>query len=189
MTDNIRSSGGANGKELGARRIIIYSVCLTVMTVFATFLQISGIEFFGSVPSFTLALICAIGFILGDKFGAIFGLVAGFFIDLLSGFGFSLIPIMYFLCGYLCGRLKGTFLSSNFPSFLLYGALAGVLREIFTFIYYGLNSENFELSGLFTKVIIPEYFAYIVCMIPAYFAVFGIYLLFRGKENRSKRIY
>ena len=65
MTDNgVRSSGGAPQKELGIGRTVIYSVCLAIFTVISAFLQISGIEFFGSVPSFTLALICAIGFII-----------------------------------------------------------------------------------------------------------------------------
>jgi cell shape-determining protein MreD len=181
------STYGSTGK-IGIGKIIIYGICIFILLTLGVFLQIGGIEIFGAVPAISLALVCAVGFIFGDKYGAIFAIFAGALVDILSSAGFSLIPVMYLFCGYLCGKLRGVFLRANFPSFLVFAALAGVVREIFTLIYFALNSKSFEVSKVIIELLIPEYFAYILCVIPAYFAVLAIYLLFKGKENKSKRV-
>jgi LytS/YehU family sensor histidine kinase len=135
----------------------------------------------------TLALACAIGFIVGDKAGALAGLFGGIAVSYLGGAGFSFTPIVYVVCGYFCGALVGWFLSKNLPSFIFYGALAGIIREIFTVIYYGLFSSEFDLWKILTKTVFPEYCAYIVCIIPAYGIVLGIFTLFKGKDKKGKR--
>jgi rod shape-determining protein MreD len=189
MADVKNHSPYDTGKgQIGIGKTVIYSACIFILLVLGAFLQIGGIELFGAAPAITLALVCAVGFIFGDKYGAIFAIFAGALIDILSSAGFSLIPVMYFICGYLCGKLRGVILRVNFPSFLVFATLAGVIREIFTLIYFALHSKSFELSKLIIELLIPEYFAYIVCVIPAYFAVLAIYLLFKGKENKSKRV-
>ena len=197
MTARVRGDGMTDGKnhssyedigQMGIAKAFIYGICIFALLVLGAFFQISGVKFFGTSPAITLALVCATGFIFGDKYGAIFAIFAGALIDILSSAGFSLIPVTYFLCGYLCGKLRGVILRVNFPSFLVFATLAGIVREIFTLIYFALNSKSFELSKVIIKLLIPEYFAYLVCVIPAYFAVLAIYLLFKGKENKSKRV-
>ncbi len=176
-------------KNMSVKKIVVYSVFLTVLIIFTSFIQALGVTLFGAIPAVTLAAVCAIGFILGERFGAIFGIFSGIILDYVSSEGISFTPILYMLCGYLCGAAVGWFLSKNFPSFLVYGAIAGVIREIFTLTYIGLFSRNFAFSDIILKILIPEYFAYIVCIIPAYFAVLGIYLLFKGKDSRSRSGY
>lgn len=167
-------------------RVAVYSVIYLILILILSLLQTSDIMFFGSTPDFLLALVCAIGFISGAEYGAVFGLIAGMSVGLMGGAGFTLIPILYVLCGYLCGALINVFLSPNFLSFIIFGAISGIVREIFTTIYFGLNSNNFNLLQLIKNVLIGEYFAYIICLIPAYFTVLGIYLLFKGKDDKSR---
>lgn len=167
-------------------RVAVYSVIYLVLIFILSILQSSGIRFFGQTPDMLLALICAIGFISGAGFGAFFGVLAAIIISLLSSAGFTLVPVLYVLCGYLCGALINKFLSPNFLSFLIFGAMAGIVREIFTFIHFGLVSDEFNFTGLIKNVVICEYFAYFVCLIPAYFTVLGIYLLFKGKDDKSR---
>ena len=189
MTDGKNhSSYEVSAGQVGITRTVIYCICIFVLLVLGIFFQISGIEIFGAVPAISLALVCAVGFIFGDKYGAIFAIFAGALVDILSSTGFSLIPVMYLFCGYLCGKLRGVILRINFPSFLVFAAIAGVVREIFTLIYFAINSKSFEVSKVIIELLIPEYFAYFLCVIPAYFAVLVIYLLFKGKENKSKRV-
>ena len=170
---------------MSVKRVVAYSIFLTALIILTSFTQTIGVKLFGAIPAITLAVVCAIGFVLGERFGAIFGIFSGIILDYISSEGISFTPILYMLCGYLCGAAVGWFLSKNFPSFLVYGAIVGVIREIFTLTYIGLFSKNFTFSDIVLKILIPEYFAYIVCIIPAYFAVLGIYLLFKGKDSRS----
>jgi hypothetical protein len=167
-------------------RVAVYSVIYLTLIFILAILQSSGICLFGNTPDMLLALVCAIGFISGAGYGAIFGLISAVIISLISGAGFTLVPITYVLCGYFCGALINKFLSPNFVSFLIFGALCGVVREIFTLIHFGLVSDEFNFTGLIKNVVIGEYFAYFLCLIPAYFTVLGIYLLFKGKDDKSR---
>lgn len=167
-------------------RVAVYSAIYLVLIFILAIFQTSPINIFGHTPDALLALVCAIGFIFGRGYGAIFGLISGVMVWLLGGVGFTLIPILYVLCGYLCGELISRFLSPNFVSFIIFGIMAGVLREIFTLIHFGLISEKFDLWQLINDVIIGEYFAYILCLIPAYFTVFTVHLLFKGKDDKSR---
>lgn len=175
-------------KKLGWGKIVALSVIFSAIAFILSILQTANIRFFGQVPDMLLALVCAVAFIYGGEAGAILGLLSGVLIITLGGSGFSLAPIMYVLCGYLCGALVNKILSSNFLSFLAFGAAAGVVRVIFTLIYFGLASDEFDLILLIKNVIIGEYFAYFLCIIPAYFAVFAIYLLFKGKDDGSRMV-
>jgi rod shape-determining protein MreD len=148
---------------------------------------VTCLSFFGSVPALTFALVCGVGFIFGEKAGAVCGVLSGILIDLMGSTGFSFSPIVFMLCGYCCGAFVGWFLSKNLPSFLIYAALAGVFKEIFTFVYFGLFSTDISLWKIFINVVIPEYFAYLICVLPAYGAVLGIYCLFKGKDKKRKR--
>ena len=114
------------------------------------------------------------------------GIYAGVLMIALGGVGASLSPVLYVFCGYLCGAFVGWFLSKNLPSFIIYSAISGILLEISTVIYYGLFSQSFSLWQLTVKLLIPEYFAFILCVIPAYALVFGIHTLFKGKDKRKR---
>ena len=104
-----------------------------------------------------------------------------------GNYGFSFSPIIFMLCGYCCGAFVGWFLSKNLPSFVIFAALAGIFKEIFTFVYFGLFSTEFSLWKIFTSVVIPEYFAYLICVLPAYGAIFGVYRLIKGKDKKKSR--
>ena len=135
----------------------------------------------------TFAVSCAIGFLCGDKAGAVAGLFAGVITDALGGAGISFSPLLYMLCGYLCGALVGWLLSENLPSFLIYAAVAGLMREVYTVILYGLYSEDFHLWKIITQLLLPEFLAYFICVIPAYGAVLGIRSIVMKREKGKKR--
>lgn len=186
MSENKKIGHGERGKEIKIWQIVAYSVCFSVILFVSAILQTTCLEVFGCVPALTLAIVCAIGFVCGEKAGAISGILAGALVDILGGTGYSMSPLLFMLCGYCCGAFVGWFLSKNLPSFLFYSAMAGILREIFTFIYFIFSSGSFSLWQLFVKVVIPEYFAYILCVIPAYGMVYLIYRLFKGKDIKEK---
>lgn len=189
MSVRRRVGSGDKREGMSVRRIIAYSACIFILIFVSVVLQTTCLSFFGKVPALTFALVCAVGFIFGEKAGAISGVLTGILTDMLGSSGFSFSPIVFMLCGYCCGAFVGWFLSKNLPSFIIYAAIAGVFKEIFTFVYFGLFSASFSLWNIFTSVVIPEYFAYLLCVLPAYGAVLGIYCLFKGKDNKGKRNY
>ena len=175
------------GERVSFIKIVIYSACLALLIFISAVLQTTCLSFFGKVPALTFALVCAIGFVFGEKWGGVAGILTGILTDILGGSGFSFSPIVFMLCGYCCGVFVGWFLSKNLPSFLIYAAIAGVFKEIFTLVYFGLFSASFSLWNIFLSVVIPEYFAYVLCVLPAYLAVLGIFCLFKGKDVKEKR--
>lgn len=168
-------------------KTVIYILFFSTILFCSAIAQTTFLEFFGKSADLTLALVCAIGFIAGERMGSILGLVSGILISYLGGSGLSFAPIIYVICGYFCGAAVGWFLSRNLPSFLLYSLLAGVVKEIFTVIYFGLFSSSFDIWQIFIKITVQEYLAFIVCVIPAYGIILGIFTLFKGKDEREKR--
>ena len=175
-----------NGDSLNKKNVLILAVIFSALIFISALMQTTFLSLFGKVPALTFSICCAIGFIMGGRAGAVSGVFAGICADYLGSTGISFSPIFYMLCAYLCGELVGWFLSKNLPSFLVYSLILGLFKEIVTLIYCGMISESFDLWKITVTLLIPEYFAYLVCVIPAYGAVFGINKLFKGKKKRDK---
>lgn len=161
----------------------IYIICFSILVLICVFLQCTDISVLGIKPDITFALVCAIGFILGEAYGAVFGLCSGLLIMYLGSSGISFSPVLYTLCGYFCGVLPKFIFRRNFLSYLIYTAIMGGAHVIFTVIYYFLVSQSFEIWLVIIQKIIPDFLITSVCMIPTYFLIFGIYTLFKGKDK------
>lgn len=186
MSENKKIGHGEQGKKVKVKLIVGCTLCFSLIIFVSAILQTTCLSVFGSVPALTLAIVCAIGFICGEKAGAISGILTGALVDILGGTEISASPLLFMLCGYFCGVFVGWFLSKNLPSFLLYAAIAGLLREIFTLAYLVFISKSLSIWQISLTIVIPEYFAYFLCIIPAYGAVLGIYRLFKGKDIKEK---
>ncbi len=161
----------------------LYILFFSLMLVFAAVLQCADIVLFGVVPDMCFALVCAIGFVLGEKYGAIFGLVGGILVWALGSGGVSLSPMLYAICGYICGALPKVILRRNFLSYLVYTAMMGAIHLLFTFVYFIMLSSSYEIWGAFGRLIIPEFISCVIFMIVAYGAVKLIYTLFKEKKK------
>ena len=189
MTVNNRKIGRGRNKESERKpwQTVAYSLSFAALLFICAIIHTTCLSFFGKAPALTLAIVCAIGFIMGEKYGAVWGIVGGVITDFLGSSGFSLSPVLFMICGYFCGALVGWFLSKNIPSFLVYAAISGIIREIFTLIYYIIFSNGFSPFKVFTGTVLPEYLAYLLCVFPAYFAVLVIFSLFKGKDKRENK--
>ena len=137
----------------------------------------------GRVPDLAFCLSCAIGFVAKERYGSIFGLILGVLVMALGGNGISLAPICFTLCAYLSGALPNVILRRNFLSYLVFCAMMGGIHTLFSLIYYVMLSGSSEIWSVIGKMIIPDFITTVICMIPAYFAVLGIYTLFKGKNK------
>ena len=164
-------------KGMSRKRIVTYIIALTFFIVALTVLQIVSKQLIKTTVPLVFAGICAIGFIFGERSGALAGFFGGLLLDYIGTSGLSYSPPLFLICGYFCGKLVGWFLSYNFPSFMVYITISGVIKEIATFIYYSLFYDDHLL--VLNRVIIPDYIACIIVAIPLYFAIKLIYKLFR----------
>ncbi len=181
MSENERKKG-----EISPLSHALYIIFFTVLLLFGAVLQCSGISFFGVIPDIAFSIICAIGFIAGERYGAIFGLCGGVLISALGSSGISLSPILFTLCGYLCGALPGVMLRRNYLSYLVYTPIMGSIHIFFTLIYYIMLSESYDILSVFGRRIIPELFSCIILMAVAYGAIKLIYRSFKGKKKDSR---
>lgn len=189
MSDNKRINSGFNEKKVDLKLLIGCSLCFSLIIFIETVLQTTCLNIFGIVPPITLVTICAVGFICGEKAGAISGVITGVLVDLLGGSDYSISPLLFMLCGYCCGAFVGWFLNKNLPSFLLYAAIAGIFKELYTFVYFIMFSKGFSPVKVILTVVIPEYVAYLLLTVPTFFVVLGIYRLFKGKDNKENKSY
>lgn len=172
-TANPRNRRGGMSKQ----RILTYIIALTAVMVVLTVAQTASRSIYDLVIPFTFVGVCAIGFVFGENAGAVAGILSGLLIDLIGSSGLSYTPTLFFICGFLCGRLVGWFLSYNLPSFIVYVIIGGVFKEIATFIYYSLFYSDHIL--VFEKVILPDYIACVIIAAPIYVIVKYVYKLFR----------
>ena len=172
--------------EISAVSHVLYSVFFTVILIFSATFQCSDITFFGIVPDFTFSAVCAIGFVAGERYGSLLGLLGGVLIWALGSSGISLSPILFTFCGYLCGALPRVILRRNFLSYLVFTPIMGAIHIFFTLIYYIMLSESYDIWSIFGKRIIPDFVSCIIFMTAAYGAVKIIYMLFKGKKKDAK---
>ena len=172
-------------KEIRLGSHIFYAAFFSAFILCCAIIQCSDIKLFGVLPEVTFGTVCAIGFVAKEKYGGIFGLCGGILVMALGSSGISFAPILYTLCGYLSGALPGIILRRNFLSYLIFAPIMAATHIFFTFVYYLIISRSPQMWGQIGKLIIPEFFSCIICMIPAYFAVLGVYALFKGKNNRK----
>lgn len=140
----------ARGAICGAL-ILIFALLQT--TLFARFRP------FGAVPDLCLPLIIALAMTEGEKWGAVCGLIAAFVIESLGSTGVTLLPILYAAAGYFCPIITAQHLTDSVPVRILYTAVSGVGRAIFTLFYLAFTADTFRFFHLCAAVVLPEYAA------------------------------
>ena len=79
-------------------------------------------------PALGLLFPMAVGFLYGEEEGGITGLIAGWLSDTTISEGMMLLPLLYFLCGYLSGTVGKRRLAHNLPSFAVFSLFGGGLK-------------------------------------------------------------
>ena len=98
-------------------------------------------------PALGLLFSMAVGFLHGEREGGVAGMLCGWLIDAISPQasvgGMMLLPLLYFLCGYLSGTIGKRRLAHNLPSFVVFSIFGGALRGLYT-----LGLATLELGGI-----------------------------------------
>lgn len=153
------------GIQVNSEDIIKGIVCSVLMIFFVLSQTTFFVRFapFGKVPDLVLIFVLAIGVCEGEKWGAVFGLVAAFVIQATgtSGAGPELLPLVYMPVGCIGGLLSKYYLRHTFPVMSVYVLAAALLRGIVTVICASVML-NATLGEIITRIAIPEYFSTVI---------------------------
>jgi hypothetical protein len=161
--------------------LYIIIAALMQTTVFARF------NFFGAVPDLMLTSVIVISMYGGEKWGAGFGIFAGYLIDALASSGLALSPIVYMMFGCVCGILTKYYLKNSLPVWGVYMVAAAVGRGAVTLIYISGIFATYQIDEAFTKIIFPEMGSTVLFSFLTLACVRGIFRLFEIESLRSKK--
>lgn len=107
------------------------------------------------VPDLLLCLTVALGMLGGAPYGAFFGIFAGILADSTGGFGISLLPLFYMLCGYGASVVAELIPQKRFLVYHAVGLIAVIGRVLVAVIYVMLSSGNISLLDVIRYVCFP----------------------------------
>ena len=139
----------------------VHTFCAALMILF-TLLQttiFSSLRPFGAVPDMMLSAVIAIAVSEGEKWGAVCGLISSLLISSVGTTGFSVIPLVYMLTGYITGLLSRYYLRQNAVIRLIYQLCAGFLRAAATLMMLHAHMAHFTFTEVLTGTLLPEYFS------------------------------
>ena len=135
FTGGIRYTSISTGKPVLVEQIHLVALLLVTGLILigleTTALSHIRLPLFGwqaAAPSLGLLFSMAVGFLHGEREGGITGLICGWLSDSTAGEGLMLLPLLYFLCGYLSGNVGKRSLAHNLPSFTVFAVVGGGLK-------------------------------------------------------------
>ena len=133
-------------------------VWLLVASAFQTAL-FGQYPLFGAVPDLMLVTVVCFAYFNGRFEGAVMGLAAGFLIEAVGGQGMSLLPLFYFLFGYVAGHYSRAVHLKRFVPYLFYLGCGLFLRAAATIVLVCLTYQNLHLPTILLQIVLPELLA------------------------------
>ncbi len=115
-----------------------------------------------------LCLSVALGACKGPAFGAFFGIYAGILADSANGFGISLLPLFYMLCGYLAFVVCELIPKNKFILYCATCVLCILGRAVVSVIYVMLSMGSVPLLDVARYVCLPIILGTLIVMPLAY---------------------
>ncbi len=165
-------------------RVIRYTVLVGLVLMLSAILQVSLFSRFrvlGAVPDLMIVSVLCISFFCGRYAGAITGIAAGFLIDAIGTTGITILPLCYFLCGYLVGHYARA-MQKGYTSYLLYLGCILPIRATVTVLYACMTYQNVNLPEILLRSVLPEVLVTAVAGLALYFP----YKLFCNQLERKK---
>lgn len=135
---------------------------------------------FGAVPDLVLVLVLVTARETDEKFGGTVGLLAGILTFMLGDVGVALWILFYAALGLLAGLLAKYILGRNYPSYLVFAAVASLVKLAYGLGLCALLSADVQLGRAFIESLFPE-------ALLTFFAAALLYVPLRGFVRRTKR--
>ena len=159
-------------------RAIRYTALVGAVLLLQALLQVSLFSRFrlmGAVPDLMLVSVLCIAFFCGRYAGAVTGIAAGFLIEAIGSVGISILPLCYFLSGYLIGHYARTS-QKRYPIYLVYLGCTLLIRASITVLYACMTYQSVNLPQILVQSVLPEALVTAIAGCALYFP----YLLFCG---------
>ena len=145
---------------------------------------------FGTVPDMCLAFTVALGMMLGSRFGAVFGVASGFFIDALSADGLSAKILLYLICGALSGLFTVTEFRPikdiwRYVAFILSACAA---KQLLLVMWVVLTAPFIDMAQIIVELILRELICTAFFSIPVYFISAGVFALYARRTSSKNRL-
>lgn len=171
------------------RHALCIALCI-ILCIFACAAQTSLLPRYLNDTYFVcdllLCLTLALGICAGKAYGAFTGIFAGVLADSTGGFGISLLPLFYMLCGYFIAVCAELIPNKKFPIYMAFGAISVIGRALVSMIYVMLSSGSLPILDVGRYVCLPIIFG--TCLaLPAFFPI-GLLVTLPLKEINKHSI-
>jgi len=140
-------------------RSIRYTALISLLLVVVATLQVtvfSRFRLLGAVPDLMICTVLCLAFFCGRYVGGVSGIGAGFLIEAIGSHGVTLLPLCYFLIGYLIGHYARGVVRRGYLSYLPFLATVLLLRMAITFFYACINYQTINLLQILLQSVLPE---------------------------------
>ena len=145
----------ARNRAQAARYILALCGLFLVVILLQTTL-FSHLRVFGTVSDLCYGTLLLVAYFCGRETGAVAGIASGFAVEALGSVGVSLLPVVYLLCGYVCGHFTRAIVPRRFSAFAAVLGVGLPVRGAVTLIQVCLTYSSISLPRILVQVILPE---------------------------------
>lgn len=183
-TGDIRYRSVGSGRKVMIEQIklsaVLFVTGCVLIAMETTVLSHISIPLFGwssSAPALGLLFSMAVGFLHGEREGGITGILCGWLSESTSTgsavYGMMLLPLLYFLCGYMSGTVGKRRLAHNLPSFMVFSIVGGGLKFLFSLGKAFLELKTLPPVSWIWRGLIPAWILTVLFSAAVYGIVWG----------------
>ena len=160
----------------------------TVFTIISLLLVVSqtsffaGIEIFGGRPQAVLLYCLALAFFEGPKTGAVYGVLCGYLLDVVSGGGVYFSAVIYMLVCYIFAYAVELYFNDGYLSYLAMSAVFVLIKQTLDVFVMLAKWADFNFGVTIVKVFLPELIYTLAVSALVYFPVVFLCTRF-SREN------
>jgi len=110
----------------------------------------------GTVPNIVLIVVASIGFLLGKKYGLIYGFIAGLMIDIFFGTIIGFYALLYMYVGFMNGFFKKILFPEDIKLPLILIVASDIVYANACYIFLFMLKGDFRYIYYLFSVILPE---------------------------------
>ena len=167
--------------------VIRYVICTVLLLLLAAVLQVTLLSKFrllGVLPDLMLCTVVCVAFFCGRYMGAITGIAGGFLIYALGSPGITLLPLVYFLCGYITGHYAKSVGEVGYLSFVGYISASAAIRVVVSGICSFLEHSDLRFFHLLLHTLLPEFLLTLILGLILYFPLRAFSFFVMQKRRR-----
>lgn len=161
------------------KHVVYTLILLSLIVAQTTFF--GDIEIFGVRPQAVLLFLLALSFFEGAKIGAVYGVIGGYVLDVMSGGGIYFSAVIYMLVCYLASYAVELWFNDSYPSYAAMSAVFVIIKQVVDVFVMLASWSDFNLGQSIVKIFLPELFYTVAVSALVYYPV----LLISSGFNRE----